>query len=179
MKRINIIVLSLLMLSVSTLVAQEEQKKREKAPFVLPKAGDIALSIDLVPILGYVGDIFNNTANNSYNSFGGEPTIATFGAPINNPTVSIMGKYMITDQIAARVNIGMLSRKQTNVSYSIDDQALLLNPLSEAKVTDEKIVNNTGASFMVGAEYRRGYKRIQGFGGANLIYAYGHYKERY
>ena len=46
-------------------------------------------------------------------------------------------------------------------------------------MVDENIVNNTGASFALGAEYRRGYRRIQGFAGGNLIYAFGEYNRHY
>ena len=173
MKRINLIMLSLLMLALP-LWAEDEPSKDN---FVLPKAGDIALGIDLVPMLGYVGDIFNNTMNNSYSTFGGEP-IKNFST-VNNPSVSIMGKYMITDNIAARVNIGILSNVKYNKAYSYDDAALLANPLSQAKVEDIRKVKETGASFMLGAEYRRGYKRIQGFGGLNLIYGYSKKVENY
>lgn len=80
---------------------------------------------------------------------------------------------MITDNLAARMNIGILYRHENERTYNIDDAARMANPLSEAKVTDEHVTNNTGAAFSAGVEYRRGYRRIQGFVGGNLIYAFG------
>ena len=70
---------------------------------------------------------------------------------------------MITDNLAARMNVGILYRHENERTYNIDDAARMANPLSEAKVTDENVTKNTGAAFSAGAEYRRGYRRIQGF----------------
>lgn len=163
-----------------SVMAQEEnmteKKKRKKVE--LPQAGDFGLGIDVIPMFSYIGNFFNGTTNNKFNSFGGEPVIG-FKEPINSPTVSIMGKYMITENWAARANVGMLFTHKSDRSYSIDDAALVENPLSQAKVIDEAITNNTGASFSVGAEYRRGYRRIQGFVGGNLIYAFSKYDKHY
>ena len=155
------------------LSAQEEKPAKKRRTVELPKAGDIGLGIDVVPMFKYMGNLFNGNTDNSYNSFGGEPVIAPNENAINNPTVSIMGKYMITDNLAARMNIGILYRHENERTYNIDDAARMANPLSEAKVTDEHVTNNTGAAFSAGVEYRRGYRRIQGFVGGNLIYAFG------
>ena len=176
MKRKVILSVLLMAFMGTTLLAQEETKK--KRTLELPKAGDIALGIDVVPMFKYVGNFFNGTTDNAYNTFGGESAI-TFDNPINNPTVSIMGKYMITDTWAARLNVGILYTHKNTRTYKQNDAALLEDPLSLAKVVDENIVNNTGASFALGAEYRRGYRRIQGFAGGNLIYAFGEYNRHY
>lgn len=176
MKRKVILSVLLMAFMGTTLLAQEETKK--KRTLELPKAGDIALGIDVVPMFKYVGNFFNGTTDNAYNTFGGESAI-TFDNPINNPTVSIMGKYMITDTWVARLNVGILYTHKNTRTYKQNDAALLEDPLSLAKVVDENIVNNTGASFALGAEYRRGYRRIQGFAGGNLIYAFGEYNRHY
>lgn len=161
MKRKVILSVLLMAFMGTTLLAQEETKK--KRTLELPKAGDIALGIDVVPMFKYVGNFFNGTTDNT----------------INNPTVSIMGKYMITDTWAARLNVGILYTHKNTRTYKQNDAALLEDPLSLANVVDENIVNNTGASFALGAEYRRGYRRIQGFAGGNLIYAFGEYNRHY
>ncbi|MBO5345850.1 MAG: hypothetical protein J6A44_02970 [Paludibacteraceae bacterium] len=172
MKKNKIIILALsLLFCVGTLPAQSDDanvEKKEKKNFVLPQAGDISLGIDVVPMLSYFGNFFNGTMGNGYSSFGGEQIVN----PVTNPTVSIMGKYMITDNIAARVNIGFLYTHNKYMEYSLDDAARFDNPLSEAEVIDQAVFNATGASFSLGAEYRRGYKWIQGFAGLNFIYGF-------
>lgn len=174
MKKYKIIALTLsLLLCVGTLPAQGDDadvEKKGKKNFVLPQAGDIALGIDVVPMLQYFGNFFNGATSNSYNSFGGEPVFRS--NPFTSPSVSIMGKYMVTDNIAARVNIGFLYSHYKDMQYSIDDAALLTNPLSEAEVIDKAVYNSSGASFSIGAEYRRGYKWIQGFAGLNFLYGF-------
>ena len=172
------IVLAAMLLSVGVVYAQNSEETGNKArkTIELPKAGDIGLGIDVVPVFKYVGNMFNGATNNGLNSFGGEYALPDVSldndAVLNQPTVSIMGKYMITDNIAARLNVGVLTVHQNEQKYSVDDAALALNPLSEAEIIDQKIVNQTGAAFSLGAEYRRGYKWIQGFGGLNLMYAF-------
>lgn len=165
----------------TNLFAQDESKSKKSIE--LPKAGDIGLGIDMVPMFKYVGNMFNGNLNNSYNSFGGEYALPGVSldndAVLNQPTVSIMGKYMITDNIAARLNVGILTVHQNEKEYSYDDAAKLQNPLSEAKVIDQYILNQSGASFSLGAEYRRGYKWIQGFGGLNLLYAFSQKNAHY
>lgn len=178
MKRANILFLMLLLVLPTGIFAQDESKS--KKAIELPKAGDIGLGIDVVPVFRYVGNMFNGSTNNTLNSFGGEYALPDVkDAVVNQPTVSIMGKYMITDNIAARLNVGILTLHQNDKQYSVDDAAVALNPLSEAEVIDQRIVNQTGASFSVGAEYRRGYKRIQGFGGLNLMYAFSEKNTHY
>lgn len=176
------IVLAAILFSVGVAYAQnsEETGAKPKKAIELPKAGDIGLGIDVVPVFRYVGNMFNGSTNNTLNSFGGEYVLPDVkDAVVNQPTVSIMGKYMITDNIAARLNVGILTLHQNDKQYSVDDAAVALNPLSEAEVIDQRIVNQTGASFSVGAEYRRGYKRIQGFGGLNLMYAFSEKNTHY
>ncbi len=174
MKKYKIITLVLtLLFCVGYLPAQSDganAEKKEKKNFVLPQAGDIALGIDVVPLFDYFGNFFNGATSNSYSSFGGEPVFSS--NPFTNPSVSIMGKYMITDNIAARVNVGVLYSHYKDLQYSNDDAALLKNPLSEAEVIDQCVYNSSGASFSIGAEYRRGYKWIQGFAGLNFLYGF-------
>lgn len=174
MNKFKIITLILtLLFCVGTLPAQSNDanaEKKEKKNLVLPKAGDISLGIDVVPMFQYIGNFFNGSTGNSFDTFGGSPVFNT--NPFANPSVSIMGKYMITDNIAARVNIGFLYSYYKDMQYSTDDAELMTNPLSEKEVIDEAVYNSTGASFSLGAEYRRGYKWIQGFAGLNFLYGF-------
>lgn len=145
-------------------IAQSETTKQTPT---LPKAGDIGLGIDLVPIFDYVGNMFNGTAGNGLASFGGDPVLMS--GPLS-PTLSIRTKYMLTDDIALRLNLAALGVSANEKLYVQDDLAFFNDPLSEAKLIDSYRYNRTGAEIAAGAEYRRGYNRIQGYFGLDLIY---------
>lgn len=162
---------TLLMLSVlplGVLTAQEEKD-------YLPKAGDWAIGIDMQPVYQYIGNMFNGYGTdgtaNTLNQFGGEDALGIIG------DVSIMGKYMLDNTTAIRFNVGMEKDNIHNATYQIDDKALFLNPLSEAKVTDVEHWNSAYYSIAAGIEFRKGKDRIQGYYGADLVLATG--KERY
>lgn len=156
--------------------AEEKQQKQ-----YLPEEGDWALGIDVVPILKYIGNAFNGTnGSNELSHVGGTPfTSGKFGGQGLMPTVSIMGKYMLTDEWAVRANVGLMISSANNKAYSIDDKALAENPFSEAKVIDGARYDRNGMSMLLGAEYRKGSRRIQGVFGAGLLFAFQNSKETY
>ena len=146
--------------AVLSLSAQETEKKQ-----YLPEEGDWSIGFDAKPILNFVGNVFNGATNNELESFGGEPSLTD-----NGPTVSLMGKYMLTDNFAVKANLGVLVDSDKEASYIQDDAATILDPLSNNKVADYKSTRNRGLSLMAGVEYRVGKKRIQGvFGGGVLL----------
>ena len=155
-------------LPLGVLTAQEEKD-------YLPKAGDWAIGIDMQPVYQYIGNMFNGYGTdgtaNTLNQFGGEDALGIIG------DVSIMGKYMLDNTTAIRFNVGMEKDNIHNATYQIDDKALFLNPLSEAKVTDVEHWNSAYYSLAAGIEFRKGKDRIQGYYGADLVLATG--KERY
>lgn len=156
--------------------AEEKQQKQ-----YLPEEGDWALGIDVVPILKYIGNAFNGTdGSNGLDHVGGTPfTSGHFGNQGLMPTVSIMGKYMLTDEWAVRANVGLMISSANDKAYSPDDKALLTNPFSEAKVVDGARYDRNGMSMLLGAEYRKGARRIQGVFGAGLLFAFQNSKETY
>ena len=147
----------------------------------MPEEGDWALGIDVVPILKYIGNAFNGTdGSNGLDHVGGTPfTSGHFGNQGLMPTVSIMGKYMLTDEWAVRANVGLMISSANDKAYSIDDKALAENPFSEAKVVDGARYDRNGMSMLLGAEYRKGARRIQGVFGAGLLFAFQNSKETY
>ena len=156
--------------------AEEKQQKQ-----YLPEEGDWALGIDVVPILKYIGNAFNGTdGSNGLDHVGGTPfTSGHFGNQGLMPTVSIMGKYMLTDEWAVRANVGLMISSANDKAYSPDDKALLTNPFSEAKVIDRARYDRNSMSMLLGAEYRKGARRIQGVFGAGLLFAFQNSKETY
>ena len=170
---------TLLMLSVlplGVLTAQDEVKKD-----YLPKAGDWAIGIDMQPVYEFVGNMFYTgqggtpaTRRNTLGSFGGEET---FGLGAINRT--IMGKYMLDKTTAFRVNLGIGKQVSDNFAYIQDDKERFLNPLSEADVIDHQKINAAVYSLAAGLEFRKGKDRIQGYVGADLLFAYNKAKYTY
>ena len=175
MKKLIAIILSACLFP-AMLWAEEKQQKQ-----YLPEEGDWALGIDVVPILKYIGNAFNGTdGSNGLDHVGGTPfTSGHFGNQGLMPTVSIMGKYMLTDEWAVRANVGLMISSANDKAYSPDDKALLTNPFSEAKVIDGARYDRNGMSMLLGAEYRKGARRIQGVFGAGLLFAFQNSKETY
>ena len=175
MKKIIAIILSACLFPAMLWAEDKEQKQ------YLPEEGDWALGIDVVPILKYIGNAFNGTnGSNELSHVGGTPfTSGHFGNQGLMPTVSIMGKYMLTDEWAVRANVGLMISSANDKAYSIDDKALLTNPFSEAKVVDGARYDRNGMSMLLGAEYRKGSRRIQGVFGAGLLFAFQNSKETY
>lgn len=175
MKKIIAIILSACLFPAMLWAEDKEQKQ------YLPEEGDWALGIDVVPILKYIGNAFNGTnGTNELSHVGGTPfTSGKFGGQGLMPTVSIMGKYMLTDEWAVRANVGLMISSANDKAYSIDDKALSENPFSEAKVIDGARYDRNGMSMLLGAEYRKGARRIQGVFGAGLLFAFQNSKETY
>lgn len=176
MKKIIAIILSACLFPAMLWAEDKEQKQ------YLPEEGDWALGIDVVPILKYIGNAFNGTnGSNELSHVGGTPfTSGKFGGQQGlMPTVSIMGKYMLTDEWAVRANVGLMISSANDKAYSIDDKALAENPFSEAKVVDGARYDRNGMSMLLGAEYRKGSRRIQGVFGAGLLFAFQNSKETY
>ena len=156
---------ALLMLSVlplGVLTAQEEKD-------YLPKAGDWAIGIDMQPVYEFFGNLFYTGEGgawdrNTIDEFGGKDA---FGF-VNH---TIMGKYLLSDELAIRANIGFGKNVTNTFDYVRDDNAIFLDPFSEAKVTDYRKRKIAATSFAIGAEYRKGKDRIQGIFGADLLYA--------
>ena len=155
-------------LSASIAVAQESDDKR-----YVPEVGDFAIGIDVKPIFNYMGNLFNGTTDNEIEEIGGQPVAGDnddFAIDDIAPDVSIMGKYMLTDNWALRANIGIMMRTNTDRAYVKDDLAFINNPLSEAKLIDSRTQSRNGFSAMLGAEYHKGTRRVQGiFGFVGII----------
>lgn len=174
-------IICLLLAATLTIPALAQTEKQDKAARRLakkemrldfsPKAGDISFGISANPLVNFVGNMFNGNTSNNLGQIGGTP-ITPFTTQNPFPSVSIMGKYMLTDNVALRANIGLISSSFNNAYYTVDDKAIMDNPLSTAQVTDHTKYSNNGGSVAIGAEYRVGKGRVKGIFGANLLYAY-------
>lgn len=159
MKRTAMLMLTLLV-SASVAIAQDNTEKE-----YLPKKGDWAVGFDVTPVIKLIGGI--NVADVK---LGGVPWIQDNMTNLM-PELSVNAKYMLTDKIGLKANVGLLLRSQTQAEYAVDDAAHALNPMSEDKVEDMMKTFNSGITIMVGGEYRVGKKRVQGVFGAGLLLA--------
>lgn len=169
-----IFVLMVCMLHVVGVNAQEDSQskpKLKKQKVYLPEKGDVSLGINVAPVLQYVGNLFNGSTNNKLSALGGQPVVEGMTGYEKSimPDVSIMGKYMISDKWGVKANLGVMLRSNMDKQYVRDDEAFLLDPLSEKKVVDRRKTSRSGASLMVGAEYRKGKRRVQGVFGAGVL----------
>ena len=173
--KIKILLASACMMLVSTTYV--DAKKPEKN--YLPEAGDVTIGVNAIPFLNYLGNMFGKVQDNDINpaEIGGVPAFNKGVIPgLDNPTMSIFGKYFLTDNTAIRLNVGIGINSQTQSNYVQDDAALAEDPLSVDLVEDTYKYRNSGISVAVGYEWRRGGKRLQGFWGGQAILAYSNSK---
>ena len=163
MKNFRILAIAILCVFVMNVFAQQAQTSAQQNDYseYLPEAGDMAISLNLAPFLNVFADntIDGRIGGDSYNS----------------DLISIAIKYMVTDNFAMRLNLGWSYLYNRDNYFVQDDKAVFLNPLSQAKVTDSYISQNSGVSATIAGEYRFGSRRIQGYVGGGLTYALSSY----
>jgi len=180
MKKTVIVLLSCLIFT-TTLFAQEDttrQCHKKQAKQYTPVKGDFALAVDMVPILRTLGTVFWGEPVHPI-GFGGTPLFNQTSFGHSYPTISIIGKYMFTDKMALRVNLGALIDAHTNGFSVPDDAALYENPLSQKQVTDYEKNRCYGVSLNLGTEYRLGQRRVQGVFGADIIFGFYTASDKY
>jgi hypothetical protein len=114
---------------------------------ILPQAGDYALGIGANAFLDYLGNIMNNSENNT----------TRFTYP--NMENTIYGKYFVTDQMAYRAKARIGFSIMTHANNVQNDE----NPYE--KVEDKMVTDIANIILSLGFEKRRGSHRIQGFYG--------------
>lgn len=150
----------MLTLSVS---AQEEPLANKHGVPVLPQTGDIAIGIDALPYLNYLGNIFNNTQNNT----------------LDLGSQNLYFRYYITDKSAVRVNLSVGKTTEQDNFYVQDDAARASDPTSQAMVQDRRSTMDRHFSLLVGLQKSRGYGRLKGFYGVQAGYGYDRSKSEY
>ena len=156
----SLILLLTLLVSASVAGAQETTEKE-----YLPKKGDWAVGFDVSPILRVIGGIGAGDLK-----LGGVPWL-TDNTTNLMPELSVNAKYMLSDKLGIKANVGLLLRSDSEAEFARDDAEYANNPLSDAKVEDRKHTFNSGISLMAGAEYRVGRKKVQGVFGAGVLFA--------
>ncbi len=165
-----------LTLSLSAAVVMARETK--EGVNYLPEAGNFSIGVSADPLVSYMGNLFNGNTSNGIDgsTIGGDPFDAS-SYQYTYPTVSIVGRYMLTDKFGIRANVGILVDNEYNQGYVVDDKELAENPLSNQKVIDGQKIKQSGASLSAAAEFRVGDRRVQGVFSAGLVYAYS--KQQY
>jgi len=166
MKKILSIML-IAMLAVPMFAEKMTPEARAAADYTswLPAAGDFSIGFSLDPFADFIGKMFQSAQASDYKGeIGGQALV--------NPLVSIMGSYMLTDQLAVKANVGFIVGYNRTMYNVQDDAAKFANPYSNAQVNDVVKAGQYGGSFSAGVEYRIGKRRVQGVFGGGLVYAF-------
>lgn len=155
--------------TVKVIIVDDQVVRNKKGNEILPRGGDIALGFNTIPIL----DMILGTVNRA-TPFAGSGNVVQYTSNSNN---QIVGKYYLDAKTAirARVGINTLSGSITNQVQNAqaafdaskgtaDDQAAA----ALIKVDDKLNFQKNNVLLSVGIEKRRGYRRLQGFYGAEL-----------
>ena len=147
----------------------------------LPQAGDFSIGFSVDPFANFIGHMFSDAGARPDNVNGYTRNDFNIGGQtlLKAPLVSIMGSYMLTDNLGVKANIGFIIDHERRI-YNVEDQAIKFeNPLSHELVNDVWIHGEYGGSFSAGVEYRLGKKRVQGVFGAGLVYAFQTSADKY
>lgn len=171
----RLLIIILCSLSLTRVSAQEKTENE-----YLPKKGDWAVGVDVISVLRSVGNALGGK-NSTVDAIGGTPFTKGNGY-FNSalmPDVSIAGKYLLTDNVALRANLGLMIRSESAREYTSDDGSIITSITNEAKVVDQANINKNGMSLALGVEYRKGSKRVQGVFGSGLLFAFQQDKKKY
>ena len=160
-----------LIISVLALALSAGAYAQDKKDMVYgPQEGSWALSVGLNPFTDYLGNMFNNSTNNSFEDLNGE-TIAYDKK--TTPLTTISGKYMFTDELGIKANIGLKFRNDTKKAYVVDQAAVMQDPFSEAKVVDQQKLKSSNASLAVAVERRltSNKRRLQAYVDGGLVWS--------
>ncbi|HEY4784600.1 MAG TPA: hypothetical protein VIH57_01065 [Bacteroidales bacterium] len=144
-------------------VATDSVLRSKKGIPILPQKGDWAIGIDALPYLNYLGNIFNNSNNNS----------------LHLGSQTLYGRYFISNDAAIRVLISIDQSSDLHSYYVRDDAAYVADPLSNTKTTDTYKSNYTAYTLDLGYQKFRGYGRLKGFYGAHVGFGYDKTHEYY
>ncbi|MEI6681450.1 MAG: hypothetical protein WCO44_02420 [Bacteroidota bacterium] len=139
-------------------IANAQELTSKKGFPILPEKGDIGLSVDAVPFLSYLGNMFHGTSSTS------APSWSFPGLGDNIPTYTFQVKKFTsaTTALRARIRIGFIADTKKN---TITDQLGTATP-NEATVDDKWTSTAFNLVLGAGIEQRRGKGRVQGYVGA-------------
>lgn len=127
---------------------------------ILPEEGDIALGFDAVPFIN-----FGLNAVNIMNDTGDGATHPGF---VNGFNQNIVAKYYYSNDLAFRARLGINSLRTSTKFYG-DDPLTPSSPNPEEVLLMTEVEAGGEYTLALGAEFRRGHNRLQGFYGGELF----------
>ena len=147
-----LITISFMLVSLSMIAGND--KSNDPDVYYGAEKGGFSLSFGALPVINFVGNMFNGTAGQSFSGFGSL-----------NPTVfsgtSLSGKYFFTDKVSFTVGAGFNCLSNKSFDYNED----------YSEKTGVSTTGNKEAMLMLGFNYLlRPGKRLQPVIGANAVY---------
>lgn len=127
---------------------------------LLPESGDFGIGFNAVPMLNYVGNMFNNNGNNQFAD--DSKFVNFFGQN------TLFGKYYLSDKNAVRANLRLNLNDFNNTNSVFDDAG----STPEEEVLDKVSVASSNVNLGLGYEWRRGKTRLQGYYGGEVMLGY-------
>lgn len=137
----------------------ESSQRNSTTKSYLPVAGDIAIGVDAIPYINFLGSMF--TAGNSLNL---------------NKSV-IYGKYYLSSDAAIRAEFYVNQSTDYDYNYVQDDANVMSNP--NAQVEDMRKRINNGFGVGAGFQKFKGNERLRGTYGATASYYSYKYKTEF
>lgn len=146
--------------------------KNKKGNEILPKAGDIALGFNAIPLMDVVtNQIRLNQGVGGFNSNANQY--------VQGASNMIVGKYFLTAKSAIRARIGINTISGSIVNRVQDSKAIYDASFGNAeeqelaqqkRVEDKYTFKKNNILITAGYEMRRGYRRLQGFYGGEIAF---------
>jgi hypothetical protein len=156
----------------------DEIVKNKKGNEILPKDGDIAIGFNTIPIIDlFMGTLSRNPA------YPGAGNIVSYTQNSNN---QIVGKYFLSRKAAIRARLG-INTLSGRITSRVQDSKVLydaafgtqddINAAALYRVEDQVRFKKNNWMFAAGYEMRRGYRRLQGVMGGELIFGGNHSRQ--
>jgi hypothetical protein len=167
-KRITLVLLCAALAAGAQDMGTDTVPKNKKGNEILPKKGDIALGFNTIPLLDKLLGLLNQSSS------GGASDLVQYTQGSNNQVVA---KYFIAAKTAIRVRFGVNTVSGTIINRVQNAKAMYdasfgtkddIAAASNMRVEDELSYDKGNFTLSAGMEFRRGYRRLQGFYGAEL-----------
>lgn len=152
-----------------TNTGEDQVLKNRKGYDILPKAGDIGLGFNTIPLLDLLLGAINPAT-----PFAGSANAVQYTSNMNN---QIVGKYYLDNKTAIRARFGVNTLGGSITNQVQDAEAMYkatmgtqddINAASLIRVDDKLTFVKNNVMLTLGIEKRRGYRRLQGFYGAEI-----------
>ncbi|MBL0064132.1 MAG: hypothetical protein IPP38_03760 [Bacteroidetes bacterium] len=150
-------------LATAMISANAQDMMSKKGTPILPEAKDWSIGFDAAPLLGYFGNLFNSTVDNSVS--------ASY-----QQNMMLVGKMMKDENTAMRAKLRIGFGSNSNDAILNQDGSTSNPP---ATVTDNRKISSMNFNIGAGIQKYRGKGRLKGFYGAEAGIGIGSSKTTY